>query len=167
MSEDIALSDANIREIQRLRGLLAASAERERIVVEDKERAWTDAAALRGLITSYQNARYQLENHLNELSDDEVLMRIREKKAAEDGLKRALYVDYPGASIYTDLADLRAALTTAQQELDVSQPIVIAAARLDASIRGDGNGRCWCGAREADQLRSALEQAGRDVAPQK
>lgn len=25
------------------------------------------------------------------------------------------------------------------------------------SIHGDGNGRCWCGAKEADQLRSFLE----------
>jgi hypothetical protein len=29
---------------------------------------------------------------------------------------------------------------------------------LDASIHGDGNGRCWCGAKEADALRAALEK---------
>jgi hypothetical protein len=29
---------------------------------------------------------------------------------------------------------------------------------LDASIYGDGNGRCWCGAKEADALRSVLEK---------
>lgn len=34
MSEEIAAADANIREIQRLRGLLAASAERERIAAD-------------------------------------------------------------------------------------------------------------------------------------
>lgn len=28
---------------------------------------------------------------------------------------------------------------------------------LDASTHGDGNGRCWCGAKEADVLRAALE----------
>lgn len=31
---------------------------------------------------------------------------------------------------------------------------------LDASIKGDGNGHCWCGAREADALRAFLERAG-------
>lgn len=176
MSEELNLADGNIREIMRLRGLLAV--------------AEADAAALRSAAQTYRNARELIMRDSEQFSDAECLAIIREKNVADSLLAKLLADLHGGAALLAELTelraerddlrhhfdaavrrgdgclaeltDLRAALATAQTEIDRSQPIVIAAARLVETIRGDGNGRCWVSAHEADGLRSALEKARRD-----
>ena len=36
--------------------------------------------------------------------------------------------------------------------------IITAARKLKKTLRGDGNGRCWCDAKAADELTSAVER---------
>lgn len=36
--------------------------------------------------------------------------------------------------------------------------IIEAARKLKKTLRGDGNGRCWCNARAADELSSAIDR---------
>lgn len=57
-------------------------------------------------------------------------------------------------------ADTPGAMRRLGDERIDSRDAVEAAVRLTQSIRGDGNGRCWCDARAADTLRSTLERMG-------
>jgi|GEM_PF-2606422 hypothetical protein len=173
MSEEIAAAAGDLATVQQLRAelataqaliagqkrLLTQAQERERIATEAYNQQQTSQRELEALyqaaLVDWQKAR----------ADNAALLGIARRAhqvatyaTALDDLS-ALNAEHPGAALLSELTDLRGALATAQAELDRSQPIVIAAARLDATVRGDGNGKCWVSAHEVDGLRRALEQA--------
>lgn len=116
MSHEINEADGNIREIQRLRGLLA--------LAEADNAALLAIARRANRVVTYNEAM-------------EYVARLN--------------ADHPGAALLTELADLRGALASAQAELDHSQPIVLAAARLASGPDSEN----W------EALYQALENAGK------
>ena len=143
-SEEIKSTSGVIKEVHRLRGLLAL--------------AEADAAALYDAIREAKACCTDGIHWVDcegEAEPEPCELWI----ALDDMLQAFANAEHPGTALLAELTDLRATLASAHAELDRAQPIVIAAARLVETIRGDGNGRCWCAAHEADGLRSALEKA--------
>lgn len=98
-----------------------------------------------------QTASAQAQGRIQELEQQVVIERARADAAGAELEALREYKAYWEPKI-KEISDL---YTRQGGELATATQL---AHDLIASLHGDGNGRCWCGAREADQLRSYLER---------
>lgn len=131
-SEEIAASAADLATVAALRAELSAAQQ----IIEGQRRA----------IASMQAERAAID-------EQREVWAIQAKDAHAAFDRAAIPIEIPHEPH-------EGCVTQLGHRARVACSIVEATAALVETIRGDGNGRCWCRAHEADVLRHELEKAG-------
>lgn len=112
------------------------------------------AAADLDYVSQLRSIAERLSTQLTRMDAELILAKGRERVAVE-AYERQQSSQRELEALYQAACER---LIEAETELAELRRVAGASRQLVATIRGDGNGRCWCGAKAADALRKELHE---------